>query len=86
MANITLLEFGLTSDVQAGENNGRKLSHDFVVLEYVRVDMISHDGSYEITTQRPQTEIDAERYAIALWISKKNIQTPLQAAGAWLDQ
>ncbi len=85
VANIALLGFGLTSDVRAGENMGRQLSHDFVVLEYARAPMNFDDGSYRITTRRPRSNVDAERYAIALWVSKENQQTPLQAVGAWLD-
>ena len=85
VANIALLGFGLTSDVRAGENAGRQLSHDFVVLEYARATMNLHDGSYQATTRRPRRNVDAERYAIALWVSKENEQAPLQAVGAWLD-
>ncbi len=85
VANIALLGFGLASDVRAGENVGRELSHDFVVLEYARAMMILRDGSYQATTRRPRSNVDAERYAIALWVSKETEQTPLQAVGAWLD-
>ncbi len=85
VANIALLGFGLKSDVRAGENAGRELTHDFVVLEYARSTMNFHDGSYQATTRRPGSNVDAERYAIALWVSKENEQTPLQAVGAWLD-
>ena len=85
VANIALLGFGLRSDVQAGENVGRELSHDFVVMGYAQAPMNLHDGSYQATTQRPRSNVDAERYAIALWVSKENEQTPLQAVGAWLD-
>jgi len=85
VANIALLGFGLTSDVVAGENKGRKLNHDFVVLDYSQAVMDFQDGSYEVTTQRPHSAVDAERYAIALWVSEQDKQVPLQAAGAWLD-
>ena len=85
VANIALLGFGLTSDVWAGENAGRELTHDFVVLEYARVTMNFDDGSYQATTRRPRSKVDADRYAIALWVSTENEQTPLQAVGAWLD-
>lgn len=85
VANIALLGFGLTSDVQAGENTGRELSHDFVVLEYARATMKFHDGSYTATARRPRSNVDANRYAIALWVSKEDEQAPLQAVGAWLD-
>ena len=85
VANIALLGFGLTSDVRAGENAGRELTHDFVVLEYARATMNFDDGSYQAITRRPRSNVDAQRYAIALWVSKENEQTPLQAVGAWLD-
>jgi len=85
VANIALLGFGLKSDVRAGENAGRELTHDFVVLEYARSPMNFHNGSYQATTRHPGSNVDAERYAIALWVSKENEQTPLQAVGAWLD-
>ena len=85
VANIALLGFGLKSDVRAGENAGRELTHDFVVLEYAQATMNFHEGSYQATTRRPRSNVDAERYAIALWVSKENEQTPLQAVGAWLD-
>lgn len=83
--NVALLGFGLTSDVNAGENAGRMLSHDFVVLEYKVVRMHFDDGSYQATTPHPQRTANAEKYAYAFWVSKENEQTPLQAVGAWLD-
>ena len=33
MVNVALLGFGLASDIGAGENRGRQLVHDFVVLD-----------------------------------------------------
>ena len=83
--NIALLGFGLTSDVRTGENAGRTLTHDFVVLEHARATMSLEGGSYRVTTTRPQTEVDAKRYALAAWVSNENERAPLQAAGAWLE-
>ena len=85
VVNIALLGFGLTSDVRAGENTGRIQTHDFVVLGYAQAKMNFHDGSYQAATPRPRSNINAGRYATALWISTENEQTPLQAVGAWLD-
>lgn len=86
VANVALLGFGLTSDVRAGENKGRELKHDFVVLELTRSSMIFNDGSYQVTASRPRSDVSADRYAIALWVSTDDEQMPLQAVGSWLDK
>src|SRR5690242_17613339 len=38
---VALLGVNLQSDVKRGENSGRKLRHDFVVLQLARTDMMS---------------------------------------------
>ncbi len=85
VAYVALLGFGLTSDVTAGENAGRELAHDFVVLNYTKARMKFDDGSYAVKIKRPQSKIDADRYGIAMWVSTASDQAPLQAAGGWLD-
>jgi hypothetical protein len=75
----------LKTDVRAGENTGRELNHDFVVLEYMRESLHPADGAYHGTTRQPQSNIDAEEYALAVWVSKETEQAPLQAAGTWLN-
>lgn len=83
--HVALLGFGLKTDVRAGENTGRELNHDFVVLEYMRESLHPADGAYHGTTRQPQSSIDAEEYALAVWVSKETEQAPLQAAGTWLN-
>ncbi len=83
--SAALLGFGLSSQVRAGENAGRELSHDFVVLELAQREMHLNDGVYEATLKRPHSTVEAERYGLAIWVSNENEQAPLQAAGAWLD-
>ncbi len=83
--HVALLGFGLKTEVRAGENIGRELNHDFVVLEYMRASLHPADGAYQGTTRQPQSNIDAEEYALAVWVSKETEQAPLQAAGAWLN-
>jgi len=85
-ANIVLLGFDMVSDVRSGENAGRKLHHDFVVLEFDQLRMNADQGSFHITTDRPVSTMDAGRYAIAAWVSTDEAQAPLQAVGAWLDE
>ncbi len=83
--NAALLGFGLTSEVRSGENAGRELSHDFVVLELTHTEMHFNDGLYQATLRRPQSKVESERYGLAFWVSKNNEQKPLQAAGGWLE-
>src|SRR5207248_11699212 len=41
-----LLASGLSSDVKAGENRGRRLDHDFVVLELAKGPLAKRDGVF----------------------------------------
>ncbi|MCF6262650.1 MAG: DUF1223 domain-containing protein [Xanthomonadales bacterium] len=84
VGNVALLGFEIVSNVRRGENVGRKLKHDFVVLEFKSKKMNATQGAYHVTTKRPTSKVDAGRYAIAAWISTDNAQEPLQAVGAWL--
>lgn len=84
VVNISLLGFGLSSDVRSGENNGRELKHEFVVLDLQKKTMTAENGNYGATTALLEGDIAAARYAIAIWVSTKGDQTPLQAVGGWL--
>ena len=86
VVHIALLGFDLASSVQAGENAGRELKHDFVVLSLEENQMTPFDGSYDLVIERPRSEISAERYGIALWVSRAGRQAPIQAAGGWIDE
>ncbi len=84
-ANIALLGFGLTSEIRAGENKGRHLRHDFVVLDFVQQSLTDKSSIYSTAMPRPKTDVDADRYGIAVWVTASNRQAPLQAVGGWLD-
>ena len=81
--HVARLGFGMTINVKAGENSGRKLQHDFVVLAMESTRMT--DGEAELTspaTLRPQ---DANsRSAIAAWVTEPGKLEPIQAVGGWL--
>jgi len=81
--HVVRLGFGMTINVKAGENSGRKLQHDFVVLAMESTRMT--DGEAELTspaTLRPQ---DANsRSAIAAWVTEPGKLEPIQAVGGWL--
>ena len=78
--HIALLGFGLETKVPKGENRGKTLKHDFVVLahkSFLSKDAISH-------TELPTSSIKAKRYAVVVWITKPNTMHILQSTGGWL--
>jgi hypothetical protein len=82
---LARLGFGINVNVRAGENNGRSLKHDFVVLSLVHERMGS--GTQELHfAPAPESAARPERTALASWVTKEGDITPLQAVGGWLPQ
>ncbi len=84
VAHVALLGLGITSEVSRGENRGRTLSHDFVVLGVLSDPLERTDGGYATRVNLPVTGHTAERYALAVWVAAAGSQRPLQAAGGFL--
>jgi hypothetical protein len=80
---LARLGFGIAVNVRAGENNGRSLKHDFVVLSLVREKMSS--GTQELRLAPVSESLGRpERSAFAAWVAKEGDINPLQAVGGWL--
>jgi hypothetical protein len=62
-----------------------RLDHDFVVLGLSQAPLPAHASRYETSLSIPNSERDVERLALALWVSGKNAQAPIQATGGWLE-
>src|SRR5438477_8305874 len=78
------LGFGINVNVRAGENKGRSLRHDFIVLS------LAH-GKLDLGTQDPlhlvppyESPKRPERIALAAWITNVGAIKPIQAIGGWL--
>jgi hypothetical protein len=82
--NIALLGNDLESDVKRGENSGRKLRHDFVVLDLVRVDMANESGRWTGSVALSMRSGGDKPSALAAWITENAI--PIQATGGWLQR
>ncbi len=81
---VALLGTNLQSDVKRGENSGRKLRHDFVVLHLARTDM-TNQGNHWTGTVSLSTNADADKpTALAAWINSGETAPPIQATGGWL--
>jgi len=81
--NITVLGVGLEAAITAGENSGRTLRQDFVVLMHRQ--QRSDTGVWEIPLALPPRP-EGGRLALAAWVSRPGMQTPLQATGGWLPK
>jgi len=83
--HAALLAGGLSSDVKAGENRGRHLSHDFVVLTFVHASLVrSGDGAQGEFVLSKRRNAAASNLALAVWLTPAGRLEPLQATGGWL--
>ena len=81
--HVARLGFSLTSDVTAGENNGKKLSQDFVVLGLTNEALKAGAKELKLPTPTQKLSVDP-RTAIAAWVTPAGQIEPLQAVGGWL--
>jgi hypothetical protein len=82
--HLARLGFGLNTDVKAGENSGRKLRHDFVVLSLTNETMQS--GTKELRFPAAGSGQNAnDRGALAAWVTEAGQMEPIQAVGGWLN-
>jgi hypothetical protein len=82
--HVARLGFGLGQDVTAGENQGRKLVHDFVVLGLTNETIKStpKEMKFPVETVKPES---GSRSAIAAWITQAGQLESIQAVGGWLQ-
>jgi hypothetical protein len=80
---VARLGFALGADVTAGENRGRKLLHDFVVLGLTKEKMKSGINELRLPAESSKQAANG-RSAIAAWITQSGQMEPIQAVGGWL--
>lgn len=83
--HLAVLGFGLSSRVEAGENRGRTLEHDFVVLAYREAPLVRNGEVFGSMLELPEPRFAAPRQGLALWLTRDGDPRPVQAAGGWLD-
>jgi hypothetical protein len=80
--HVAQLGFGMMSNVTAGENTGRKIVHDFVVLGLTNESM--KGSAKEIRLIPPAIQATGEpRTALVVWVTEPGKLEPLQAVGGW---
>jgi hypothetical protein len=80
--HVARLGFSLRTNVTAGENDGRKLVHDFVVLGLTNETFESALKEFQLPS--PTKSTADSRTAIAAWITVPGQIEPIQAVGGWL--
>jgi hypothetical protein len=80
---VALLGGGLASDVRSGENGGRRLLHDFVVLHLATAPLATEGNRLAATLSLPEKTVAAPN-ALAAWITAGDGRAPIQATGGWL--
>jgi hypothetical protein len=83
--HVALLGFALSADVTAGENSGRKMTHDFVVLGLTNETMKSGAKELRLPSPTPKPPVNS-RSAIAAWVTQAGQIEPIQAVGGWLPE
>ena len=83
--HAAVLGFDLKTEVRSGENGGRTLDHDFVVLGYRNLAMTRRESTHTATFSLPEAKVPSERKAIAAWVSLPGDPRPVQVVGGWLN-
>ena len=83
--HFAVLGMDLKTDVRAGENAGRELSHDFVALRWYKWPLKVEGGKATLSTPFRLPTTDAGRLAASAWVSVDGTQQPLQAVGGFLE-
>jgi hypothetical protein len=81
---VALLGTNLQSDVKRGENSGRKLHHDFVVLHLAKTEMTNQGNRWTGTVLLSTNAETDKPTAFAAWIKSAETAPPIQATGGWL--
>ena len=79
--HVAQLGGGIASDVRAGENEGRKLRHEFVALSLQHERLANGAAQLALT---PLTITGVTRRALAVWVTRRGELAPVQATGGWL--
>jgi len=84
VAHVVVLGMGVERNVKAGENKGRTLTHDFVVLEYQTIEFTAREGAWTgRAAWRAPKDPSPKRHAVAVWVSTER-GAFIQAAGAFI--
>jgi hypothetical protein len=79
--HVLVLGCDLQTKVRSGENRGKLLKQQFVSLAHETHK--ANDNDWKIRVPDFDKK-EGARYALALFVTKRGLQTPIQATGTWL--
>ena len=68
----------------AGENDGRSVKHEFVVLDLRDAALQGEGEAKRASLTLPAASETGPRLAVAIWVSPSDRLAPVQATGGWL--
>ena len=84
--HAALLAGGIVSNVKAGENQGRRLNHDFAVVNLVQIGMTTSNGVAKGKfSLNPPRAGAGKTLALTVWVTRAGQLEPVQATGGWLN-
>lgn len=78
--HVALLGNEILSNVTSGENSGRKLEQNFVVLDFKSIAIENNKAETNLAVTG--TKVKPKSFAIAAWVTERGQLTPLQTVGA----
>ena len=88
--NVALLGMDIQNKIEDGENEGKTLEHNFVVLAIHHFESELHQGQLRWKVDYAPEQILAKKInnsgnrALAVWITRPNDPTPIQSVGGLL--
>ena len=82
MLYVALLAFNTTTEIDSGENSGKTLEGNFVVLDLQSA--YSDTANWKLKI-RKDTFNKQYKLALAIWISSTSSLQPVQSTGGWLE-
>ena len=82
VAHVAILGMGLETAVRRGENAGRTLEHNFVVLDWQTLPAGQNNWTGKI---KRDWDIETDQYAIAAWVEHSEQTLPLQVVAGYLE-
>lgn len=82
--NIVQLGFGLFDQIKRGENEGKLLRQDFVVLSFQQLPFTQSKTKFSVNSKLVKLTNSSPISGVAAWITADNNPTPIQSVGGYL--